>query len=118
MKQLPNNGGNNADYKPRRSTSFISAIAALVLVGGLIFIIASIVSKAEEAIKTSNLIYGISCIVVSALLFVIVNLSEDVHLLTYIAECNMDSNSFILSHLQKIEDKLYENDGSEEQKNG
>ena len=98
------------EYKTLKSAVFIGVIAAIVMVLGLILLAVALFGKVEETFRSLDLAYGVSCIVVSSLLFVISNLASDVHLLTYTMQeftlSNMDNSSYVLSHLRDIEEKL------------
>ena len=88
------------EYKTLKSTLVISIVAALVLVAGIILLAVAFFGKLQEAVRTAQIIYGVSCIVISSLLFVISTLASDVHFLSYIMQeytlSSMDSSMYYL----------------------
>lgn len=99
------------EFKTTKSSGFIRVLAVLMLIAGLFLVVTFFIpSRLDSSAKSIFLVYGVSCITVSALLFIISNLADDVHLLTYLVEhyieSDIDSKGYILSHLRTIEEKI------------
>lgn len=94
------------EYSTPISVNVVRFLAVILLVAGAIMTAVGFAKNENPTI----VIYGLSCIVVCTFLFIIGNLSENVHKLTYLMEkhykSNMNSQDFILRHLQKIEEKM------------
>lgn len=101
----PNTG--NEGYKPKSSSAFIQVIAGLLVIAGIIVIFIAMTNSKTGIVTEALIIYGISAIVVAALLFIIAGLADDVHLLTYVVNNdNKKYQSFVLSHLRDIDTDL------------
>lgn len=78
-------------YQPRKTTSFIIALGAVIMVIGIAAIIYGIVELLNPGPNNvpgiTFIISGIGSVIAASLLYVIGNLSEDVHKLSYDVEC-------------------------------
>ena len=94
-------------YSTPFSIRILQIFAALIVVGGVFAIFIAWIQDKNGLNGTVALITGLSCLVTSALLFAMANLSEDVHLLEYNIESMSNTNSeylrFIVNHLQQID---------------
>ena len=74
-------------YQPRKATELISALGALMMIVGLLSLVFGIIEMTDPGPNNIPgivlVISGIGCIIFAALLYIIANLSEDVHRLTY-----------------------------------
>ena len=80
MKQPPKEN-TRSPYKDPVSSTFLGVIAAMILCGGVICIIVGLIYLKQTL--GLPVYIGIVCIVISAFLFVVVNLSYDVHRMEY-----------------------------------
>ena len=72
-------------YRGLISAAIIATLAAIVFVAGIVAIILGIAGK-YEAIKITLIMSGVGSIIISAFLFVISNIAEDLHWQSYLKE--------------------------------
>ena len=75
-------------YRGLISAAIIATLAAIVFVAGIVAIILGIAGK-YEAIKITLIMSGVGSIIISAFLFVISNIAEDLHWQSYLKEYYM-----------------------------
>ena len=77
-------------YQPRKTASLITALGAIILLAGLAAIILGVFKlinpRPTNIPGITLIIVGASSVIAASLLYIIGNLSEDVHRLTYDVE--------------------------------
>lgn len=102
---------NTPAYKIRFTSAIIYVLAAMIMLGGLAELVIGILwtvnPGSREISGPAMIIAGVAFIVLSSVVFLIVNLSEDVHQLLYdmdqISNANAQYQKFILDHLQSVD---------------
>ena len=100
---------NAAPYKKLISGIIIKIVAVLVLLSGIVFSKAMVslgMSETSESIVKGYINLG--CIIVSALLFIISNMAEDIHYTRYISECHRNESSYYQMQSLQITQSIQE----------
>ena len=75
------------NYQPRKTTELIGIFGALMMMVGLLSLVFGIIEMTDPGPNNIPgivlVISGIGCIIFAALLYIIANLSEDVHRLSF-----------------------------------
>ena len=122
MSSFPDPTGQKPRYRSLVSAGFVSVLAWIMLITGAFMgtlcIISAILGASSKyganaaivAVSWGLVAIALGLIITSAFLFVIANMSSDIHLLTYtvdqLARSNDEKQNYILWHLQTIEERL------------
>ncbi len=102
-KNEKNQKEQSVEYKRLRSTSIVYFLAVLAMIGGVIYIISALNGKRDT--QPMEIIIGIGVLLSSAPLFLIANISEDLHWQSFLQEFYGDeTRDFQETAVQKLAD--------------
>ncbi len=99
------------EYKPRVTSSLISGLGAVIMLAGIVAIVFGIIELVDPGPNNipgiTLIIAGIGAIISASLMYIVANLSEDVHKLSFDFECLAKANTKyqrnMVEHLQEVD---------------
>ena len=106
----------NKKYRFRISCIIVDIFASILLTIGVILLFAGSLGIAAGAKidTTVNIVGGVSCIISSVFLFMISGVSEDVHKIAFLAECQEEQSYYTLKCLEHLESSIAQSKQADE----